>query len=214
VSLLTLCLCSRSTGSPGEVPRARDGPFTAVLQGIHPLSVSGRTSVSKAQMGRDYRAPNRRGKGSAAALFPLRSAENNARLEKRKHPAGTEQDGRTSMPLHRCCGQGRSHARFHERSRLRATLGRLSGQNRSLLIATRAFSRLGQRIPNEMKSPSDSATIRSPGTPRRLSGNCVGPVRLKTRSLSARNSSAGVAAVAWVNGPSRKAEPSSAKLRF
>jgi len=42
-----------------------------------------------------------------------------------------------------------------------------------------------------MKSPSDSATIRSPGTPRRLSGNCVGPVRLKTRSLSARNSSAG-----------------------
>src|SRR6516225_3021316 len=60
---------------------------------------------------------NRPDKGAAATLPPPGSVENNARSGTRTHPAGTEPDGRTSVPSRRYYGQGRAHGRFRERSR-------------------------------------------------------------------------------------------------
>jgi len=61
---------------------------------------------------------SRPGKAPAAAIFPLRSAGNNARSGTRTRPVGMKPDGRTSMPSHRCCGADRSPVRFRERLRL------------------------------------------------------------------------------------------------
>jgi len=52
---------------------------------------------------------------------------------------------------------------------LRATFGNVSGHKRSFLIATSALS--PRRAANEMKSPSDKATMMSPVIRLALSGN-------------------------------------------
>jgi hypothetical protein len=49
---------------------------------------------------------------------------------------------------------------------------------------------------------------------RARGGDCARRLRRHALALSACSSSTGTAPVAWVTGPSRKAEPSSAKLRF
>src|SRR5712691_5045639 len=71
-----------------------------------------------------------------------------------------------------------------------------------------------QRLANEMKSPSDSATTMLPGDERTPSGGGGEAAPLNTAALSAVSSSAGMALLVWVTGPSRKPDPSSAKRRF